>query len=136
QRGECADAYRDTISSQHAHKFRDVLGFVCVHDGLLTMFQSPAGAARLEHDSISAQLVDAYLHRRARAQTWIEKNQRDRLPRQGLCVRATLAVKRAVDQLIDLLARKVFSREKMHPDCGFAAPQCGKVYPTGRVYHF
>jgi len=48
-----------------------------------TMFQRPARSARLEHDGVSAQLLNPDLHRRARAQTGIEEDQRDRAAARG-----------------------------------------------------
>ena len=46
------------------------------------MLQCPTGAARLKDDGIAAKFVDAHLHRRARAQTRIEKDEGDGLARE------------------------------------------------------
>ena len=67
----------DAVATKHAHKLRDVLSLVPIHHHAFAMFQRPTSAARLEHDRISAQFVNPNLHRRARAQAGIEKDQRD-----------------------------------------------------------
>jgi hypothetical protein len=66
------------------------------------MFQRPTRAARLKHDGVSTQFVNRDLHRRPRAQAWIEKDERDGLAGQRLrLIPARLDSKRRLDEPID-----------------------------------
>src|SRR2546427_9734014 len=75
-----ADRY--TITTKHTHKLRDMLGLVSIHHYAFAMLECPTGSARFEHNGISAKLRNPDLHRRARSQAGIEKNQRHRAPGQ------------------------------------------------------
>ena len=67
--------------------------------------ECPTGAARFEHNAISAEVIDANLHRRARAQARVEEHQRDRFPGQRLRrdLSPMLELQRRVDQTVQLI---------------------------------
>src|SRR5215510_4671743 len=78
------------------------------------MLECPACSTWLEHNGIAAKLVDPNLHRRARAQTGIEKHQRHRLSRQRFRMIVTaLKPQRRFEQPLDLLATHVYRAD--HP---------------------
>ena len=71
-------------AAEHAHKLSDMFSLVRVHYRAVAMFQCPTRPTGFQHDRVSAQLINPDLHRRARAQTGIEEDQRDRASRQRL----------------------------------------------------
>ncbi len=84
-----------------------MLCLVSIHDNAVSMFERPTGAARLQHNRISTQFINAHLHRGARAQTGIEKDQGHRRAGEQLClVVAVLEAQRRVDELIEFAARQ------------------------------
>src|SRR6267378_6649158 len=78
QRRKSPHANRHAITAQHAHELSDVFSLVTIHHHAFAVFQRPTRTARLQYYCVAAQLVNADLHRRARAQAGIEKDQRDR----------------------------------------------------------
>ena len=99
QRRKGSHADRDAVSFEHADKLGDVFGLIAVHHGAFAMLERPTRSAGLEHDRVAAEFINADLHRRARAQTRIEKHQRHRLARQRLrAIVAALEPQRRLDQ--------------------------------------
>jgi hypothetical protein len=62
ERGKRPHPDGHTITAQHAHKFRQVLGLVTIHHHAFAMFQRPARTAWFEHDRIATHFVNPDLH--------------------------------------------------------------------------
>src|SRR5689334_499614 len=78
QCGESTNANSHTVSLEHADELGDMLSLIAVHHSAFTMFESPTRSTGFQHHRIAAEFVDADLHRSARSQTRIEKDERDR----------------------------------------------------------
>src|SRR3989442_2524134 len=78
QRRKTPHPNRHAITAQHAHELSDVFSLVRFHHGAFAMLKRPACPAWLKYNRVPPEFVNPNLHRRAGAQTWIEKDQRDR----------------------------------------------------------